>query len=140
MEQPNLFSDELACKINERNRCAVANEHERFIEAHSHGVCYVCGIPYDQYNQARPCPHWLLRPSNIKKDVIASVFKKYGFFRPQSFLRWVANTESFGTQINDLLYEDNPKKIFETTINYKNFGMVQIWVTDKGTNEKVQIL
>ena len=38
-----------------------------------------------------------------------------------AFLRWIANTESFGTQINDWSDEIDQSKVFETTIKYKNY-------------------
>lgn len=121
LQQSSPFSPEFAHKMNEQFLHATAKEHEEFVEAHARNTCYLCGLLYDQYDLARPCSHWLLRPSNIKKGLVASILTEQGCFRPQAFLRWLANTESFGTQINDWSDESDQNKIFETTIKYKNF-------------------
>lgn len=121
LRKPSPLSPEDVYKMNEQFLHATAKEHEEFVAAHARNTCYLCGLLYDQYDLARPCSHGLLRPSNIKKDVVASILEGQGCFTPQAFLRWLANTESFGTQINDWSDESDQSKIFETTIKYRNF-------------------
>lgn len=120
IQQSSPFSSELVQKMNKQFLLDTVKEHEKFIKAHARNKCYLCGLSYDQFDLTKPCSHWLLRPSNIKKDLVVSILKLQGCFRPQALLRWLANTESFGTQINDWLDESDQSKIFETTIKYKN--------------------
>lgn len=119
--QPSLFPIELSQKINESSIETLKKEYDEFILHHARSECYLCSLPYDQYDKSKPCIHWLLKPSNIEKDDIAAVLELEGCFKPQTFLRWLANIETFGTQINDLDAEGDQSKIIDTTITYKNY-------------------
>ena len=121
IDRPSFFSPEFAHEVNERQMKVMEAERARFVDAHAKGMCYICSLPYDQYDPAQPCAHWLLRPAGMKKELVASVLEKYGCFRSQAFVRWLANAQAFGVQINDLSLESDPTKVFETTIVYKNF-------------------
>lgn len=115
------FSLEFAQKINTREQERTKKEHSEFISSHNRGECYLCSLPYDQYEVQKPCIHWVFRPSNIEKDKIALAIKKFGYFKLEAFLRWIANTECYGSKINDLREEGDSSKVIETTIIYKNF-------------------
>ncbi len=120
INSPSPFSSEQIHQLNKQKSEEDRREFAEFLEAHAKGQCYLCGLPYDQYDFKKPCSHWLLRPVGMKKDSVASVLEQNGCFRPQAFLRWLANTEALGTQINDFAADD-PAKVFETTIRYKHF-------------------
>jgi hypothetical protein len=94
-------------------------EHTRFKEDFSNGDCYLCHTPLNSFNRDAACLHWLLKPSGFEKSDIDIVMNKYGFFRTQTYLRWVANQEAFARNINDMP-EEGTGKLFETTIRFKN--------------------
>ena len=106
---------------NAATRRQAQEEFEAFQAAHAVGRCYLCGRPYESFSTKRPCPHWLLRPKGFKKKHIEDLGKTYGFFQIQSYLRWLSNSESFATGINDLPEETSGKKLFELTIRYRRF-------------------
>ncbi len=122
IKQASPLPQELIRKMNKQLLDSTRKEHEEFLEAHVRSTCYLCSLPYDQFDPTKPCSHWLLRPAGIKKDILASVLEEKGCFVPQALIRWIANAESLiGTQINDFVDEDDPSKIFETTIRYKHY-------------------
>ena len=105
---------------NEENFRAAEAEHQRFLEYFSKGHCYLCKNPLASFSKKTPCPHWLLKPKGFKKNDLLAIAHRYGFFQIQSFLRWVANQDSFARNINDLPDEGSGSKLFEVTIKYKN--------------------
>lgn len=75
----------------------------------------------DKFYPDEPCFHWFLRPNGIrKKDFNNYLSETIGFFKLESYLRWVATTENFIKNINDLESETSKSKIREVTIKYKN--------------------
>lgn len=68
----------------------------------------------------RACLHWMLRPKRVKKKHFDQLYGNVGFFRMQTYARWVANLDSPLVNINDLEVERRDKKIFEFTVKYKN--------------------
>lgn len=114
------FSVEFIEKMNKRVIEDNNDEHLRFIEMHNQNICYLCDLPYEVYDKQKPCLHWLLRPKGTKKEDVELILNQKGYFSSQAFLRWVANTESFGCQINDLSGEGDLLKVIELTISYKN--------------------
>jgi hypothetical protein len=94
---------------------------EEFKDAYSKGCCFLCGNKLDYFSSSETCFHWFLRPLGIKKKH----FKDYlsepiGFFRLESYLRWVATMDKFLKNINDLQCETTKSKLKEITIKYKN--------------------
>ena len=107
--------------------------YEEFKAAYNKGICSLCSQPIDYFDENTPCYHWFLKPKGIKKKH----FEKYlsypiGFFRFDSYIRWIANLETPFKNINDLKEEMNPAKITEYTVRYKNIEWsVNIGKTDR---------
>lgn len=97
------------------------SEYKEFQEQLSKGECYICDEKIDSFIENKPCQHWLLRPSGFNKKHFPLVYQKFNFFRIAAYLRWIANSEIFAGNINDIMEETNPNKLFEYTIKYKNF-------------------
>lgn len=106
--------------LNEREHARAKAEYERFVESHKQGHCYVCGALYTEVDFSVPCLHWLLRPSGIKKDHIGLALNSFGLFRTEAYLRWMANTEVFAKNINNLSGEGDQSKLMDITIKYQN--------------------
>lgn len=111
-------------QVEERNQEQIKNNKEMFAEfklAFSKSCCFLCGNKLDVFYPNEPCFHWFLRPTGIrKKDFQNYLSEKIGFFRLESYLRWVATTEKLFKNINDLESETSKSKIREVTIKYKN--------------------
>ncbi|MDD5178512.1 MAG: hypothetical protein PHT54_04525 [Candidatus Nanoarchaeia archaeon] len=110
-------------EIEERNRKEIENHnrlYEEFENAFKKGICCFCNSKLKEFKNKEPCLHWLLHPEGIKKDNFKreKFFEKYSLQQIESYLRWVANTETFGRNINDLTEED-PNQILQLTINFK---------------------
>ncbi len=105
---------------NEVNRSAAEAEYQSFLEHFAEGSCYLCKKPLASFSKKLPCPHWLLKPKGFKKKDFPAISKRYGYFQIQSFLRWVANSDAFARNINDLPEEGTGGKLFEVTIKHKN--------------------
>jgi hypothetical protein len=88
-------------------------------EAFSHNHCYLCDKPLSTFSKTHPCIHWLLKPKGFKNKDIELIAEQYGFFQIQSLLRWYANEDVFGKNINDLQNEGTGK-LFEVTIKHKH--------------------
>lgn len=114
------LSPEQIAHGNSLNHKSAQDEFKRFNESFDIGECYLCQKPLASFGKKVPCPHWLLKPKGFKKNDLPAVAEKYGFFQIQSFLRWVANHESFARNINDLKEEGTGNKIFEVTIKWRN--------------------
>lgn len=110
-------------QIEEGNRInfdAAQNEFKRFKESYAIGECYLCQKPLKSFSKNLPCIHWMLKPKGFKKKDFKLITEKYGFYQIQSLLRWYANEESFGRNINSLKDEGTGNKLFEVTIKYLN--------------------
>jgi hypothetical protein len=108
--------------IAERNELCSRNskaEYLRFVEHFRRDSCYLCEQPLSLLNKKFPCPHWLLKPKGFEKNDLLAVTKVYGYYQIQSFLRWVANQNGFGRNINELPDEGTQSKLFEVTIKHK---------------------
>lgn len=106
--------------FNEQQAAAVEKEYQEFLAAHAHQNCYLCGRPYSSF-ETTVCAHWLMNPAGFrKKKHFLLVTKKYSFHQLQCFLRWLAKTEGFSNNINDLSVEGTGK-LREVTIRYKEF-------------------
>jgi len=110
--------------IEKRNQEQIEGNKKMFAEfndAFSKGCCFLCGNKLDIFYEDEPCFHWFLRPVGIrKKDYKNYLSEPIGFFRLESYLRWVATTENFIKNINDLESETSERKIKEVTIKYEN--------------------
>lgn len=107
--------------------------YDEFKAAYKIGKCSLCGQSLIEFISFKPCFHWFLRPHGIKKKH----FTKYlstpiGFFRFDSYMRWIANLEAPFKNINDLKSEMNPAKVTEYTIRYKNIEWsISVGKTDR---------
>ena len=84
------------------------------------GKCSMCGKSIDHFAKTKPCFHWFLSPTKIKKKFFPALFAVKSYHEIEAYLRWVANTEIIGLNINDLVAEKTSSKIIEQTIRYKN--------------------
>jgi len=111
-------------QIEEGNRKQEAENEEMFLEfsdAYSKGCCFLCGMKLEYFSQSETCFHWFLKPSEIKKKHFKEYLSKdIGFFKLESYFRWLATTEKPFRNINDLICETTESKLLETTIKYKN--------------------
>lgn len=119
------FFDNLTSKQIEDGNKQQFDQNLRFYNdfkaAFKKGVCFLCKQDLTEFTSSQPCFHWFLRPHGIKKKH----FNKYlstpiGFFRFDSYIRWVANHSSPFKNINDLKSEMNQSKLIEYTARYKN--------------------
>lgn len=114
---------ELVEQISEKNRINSETEYKKFTDMFDKGFCYICSSPLMSFNTDSPCLHWFLIPTNIKKhhikNSIGYLGKKYGFYKTNTYLRWVANYHSPFKNINDFESTD-ASKIIEETIVFKN--------------------
>lgn len=56
----------------------------------------------------------------MKKKDFPLIVEKYNFFQINSYLRWVANSEVFQKNINDMKLEQTDGKVIQHTIKWKN--------------------
>lgn len=116
------FTTEELIQRNNQHLDEVTKDHDEFVDLISKKICPMCkkGLRYVNHN--KPCFHWLLRPKGIDKKHLVDFLEKtdLGYFRIQSFLRWIANTGEPVKNINNLLSEKDAKKVLEETIRYKN--------------------
>lgn len=115
----SLSEDEII-KANEEQLRSAQEEHERFREMYTTGVCYLCNKELTSFSRKSPCIHWLLKPKGFKKKDIKAISEKYGLLQIQSLLRWYANEDAFAKNINDLTEEGTGSKLVELTIKYRN--------------------
>lgn len=97
-----------------------SKEHNEFIKAYLEDKCYLCNKDFKTYSTTTPCLHWLLRICKFRNKDFPLLTKKYDYHQILMYLRWVANVEYFQKNINDMKDEQSEKKIFQTTIRWKN--------------------
>jgi hypothetical protein len=113
------LSDEERVHLSEKLAAHIPAEFEDFQREFAAERCYVCRKPLRTFASDSPCLHWLLKPNGFKKKNFMSVAKKFGFFRMQAFLRWVANEDKFAVNINDIR-DEGTGKLFESTIRWRH--------------------
>jgi hypothetical protein len=122
-------------QIEEGNRKQEAENKEiyfEFSDAYSKECCFLCGMKLDYFNPSETCFHWFLKPSGIKKKYFKSYLSEdIGFFKLESYFRWLAHIEKPFKNINDLKCETTESKLLETTIKYKNIE----WTLTYGQSE-----
>lgn len=97
------------------------SEYKVFYENYQENKCYICNQPLDTFIKTEPCLHWLLRRTNkFKPKHFPLISKVYDYCKIAVYLRWVANSEKFQMNINDMKEEQSEKKIFQSTIIWKN--------------------
>ena len=93
---------------------------KEFKDAYSKSCCSLCGNKIENFIPDEPCFHWFTLPIGIRKKH----FKEYlsdqiGYFKLESYFRWMATLEKPLANINDLPGEES-KKLKEITIRWKN--------------------
>ncbi|WP_290954253.1 hypothetical protein [Hyphomonas sp.] len=96
------------------------DEFKEFKAALSEDNCSLCGRAIKDFVQSEPCLHWLIKSRGFRARYFQSLADVNGFRSMNSYLRWVANTEAFAKNINDLVAEKQSEKFIEETISYKN--------------------
>lgn len=95
--------------------------HNRFVRLHERGRCALCNHSESSVIDSQPCLHWLLLPDGIKKSQLVRYLNgEVSLLRLESYLRWIANTESFISNVNDLDMDKQNEAIINVTIRYKN--------------------
>lgn len=117
----NSTSLEELKEIEENRQKENALDFQNFKEALDEGNCFYCKNPITHFSTKKPCLHWLLKPNGFKKKHFPILYKDESFRSLNTYLRWVANTEKVGQNINDLVEEQSSNKFIEETISYKNF-------------------
>lgn len=95
--------------------------YKDFQEAFKKDCCSLCGNKLDYFCEYEPCFHWFTLPKGIKKRH----FKEYlsepiGYFKLESYFRWMATLLAPLKNINDLSDEMTESKLREITIKFKN--------------------
>jgi len=96
------------------------NDHQIFLEAYKKEKCSICNKDFKTYSKSNPCLHWLLRKGKFKKKDYPLLTGKFDYHQINMYLRWVANAEYFQKNINDMKEEQSEKKLFQSTIKWKN--------------------
>mgnify|MGYP003604911664 CR=1 FL=1 len=95
--------------------------YEDFISNLKIGKCFLCGMNMNSFKTSAPCFHWFTYPKGIRKKHFETYLTKpLGFFQLDSYFRWLANSETFLTNINDLKDETSKTSYLESTFKYKN--------------------
>ena len=94
---------------------------QEFKEALAKNMCFLCNGKIDDFDESNTCLHWFTYPKGIRKKHFENYLEKpLSFYRLDSYLRWLANTENPIVNINDLKDETSKTSFIETTIKYKN--------------------
>jgi len=111
-------------EVERQNRLQIEETeklHEQFIAGLKIGKCFLCGESMNSFDESKPCFHWFTYPTGIRKKHFEKYLKTpLHFFRLDSYLRWLANSEKAFKNINDLKDETSSTSHLETTIKYKN--------------------
>jgi hypothetical protein len=98
-------------------------EYTSFKKYLRNGQCYICGLKLNEFNEKSFCLHWFTYPNGIKKKHFEKAFKNnvdLGFFNLDAYFRWLANSERYIGNINDLKSDVSENSFLETTYKYKN--------------------
>ena len=115
------FSQEEIDKQNQLQIEETEKLHNEFLQGLKDGKCIFCNDTMDSINESKPCFHWFTYPKGIRKKHFERYLKTpIHFFRLDSYLRWIANSEKAFANINDLKEETSATSHTETTIKYKN--------------------
>jgi hypothetical protein len=117
-------------RVNERNRQETLEQHERFSQAFKAGQCYICSDALTNFDEAKPCLHWLLKPEGFSKEHFERLANQHSWAIFENYVRWVANEEAVAKNVNDLA-DEGTGKLLELTIRYKNLE----WSFSCGAND-----
>lgn len=98
-------------------------EYTSFKKYLRNGQCYICGLKLNEFNEKSFCLHWFTYPNGIKKKHFEKAFKNnvdFGFSNLDAYFRWLANSERYIGNINDLKSDVSGNSFLETTYKYKN--------------------
>lgn len=118
------FLEKLSPEEIESKNLEHIDENEKiyyeFKDAYSKSCCSLCGNKIEKFIPDEPCFHWFIIPNGIRKKY----FKDYlsnpiGYFKLESYFRWMANMETPIRNINDLT-DEKSNKLKEITIRWKN--------------------
>lgn len=112
-------SPELREQVNGENRREAEEQHKAFRANFKEGQCSFCGDTLSSFDVAKPCRHWLLKPTGFEKKHFDILAQKFSWGILENYLRWVANEGAFARNINDLV-DEGTGKVVELTIKYKN--------------------
>lgn len=111
-------------EIEQKNREQLEDNqklYDDFKDAYSKDCCSLCGNKLDYFSKSETCFHWFTMPTGIKKRDFDDYLKEpIGFFRLESYFRWLASIETPLKNINDLSDEVSESKIKEVTIRFRN--------------------
>lgn len=129
----NGLTPEQIEKSNKRQIEENIRVYNEFKAAYEIGNCSLCSHPLNHFDESHPCFHWFLRPDGIRKKHFDTYLRNpIGFFRFDSYIRWMANLQAPFKNINDLKAEMNTAKVAEYTVKYKNIEWsINIGKTDK---------
>ncbi len=120
----NFFKDLGSDYVAEKNRQQDEENkrvHKDFITKLKKGKCFLCGMNMNSFKESVQCYHWFTYPKGIRKKHFERYLNKpIGFFRLDSYFRWLVNSEVFLTNINDLKNETSSTSYLESTFRYKN--------------------
>lgn len=117
----NFYSKE---EIQEKNKLQFEESEkifDDFKKAFDKNCCDLCGNKLDYFDKDEPCLHWLLLPSGIKKKALERFLKtEIGYFRIESYLRYMSTLLAPYKNINDIKSQQLEKRLREVTIKYNN--------------------
>jgi hypothetical protein len=95
--------------------------YKDFKNAYHKKCCSLCGNRLEYFDKTEKCFHWFVLPKGIrKKDFDNYLIEPVGYFKLESYFRWISTLENPLVNINDLSDEISESKIKEITIKYKN--------------------
>jgi hypothetical protein len=107
---------------SKENLAVNLKEHAEFKAAFVLGKCYLCDGQLGQFQTAKPCLHWFLRPKKLKnKKIIKEILEgEYSYFQITEYLCWVANVDKPVRNISNLREEIDESRKLELTIRFKD--------------------
>ena len=128
----NNISPEERQRISDEQLKENQDMYKDFQDAYKKGCCSLCGNKLDYFNIHEKCFHWFTLPRGIKKkDFIEYLREPIGFFRLESYFRWMASLTAPLKNINDLSDNISTSKIKEITIRFKSIE----WSLNYGQGE-----
>lgn len=112
--------------IERQNNLIIQQQEQEYASFQKHlrnESCYICGLKMNEFNENSFCLHWFTYPIGIKKKHFEKILKgnlSFGFTNLDAYFRWLANSENFIGNINDLKSDTSENSYLETTYKYKN--------------------
>ena len=105
--------------IARREVAEALGQHREFKAALAEGKCYLCGGDFAGFDAREDCLHWLARPAGVRKKQIEAMLLSRSMIQVESYLRWLANADAKGRNINDLT-DESSVKLVERTFKFRN--------------------